>query len=148
MFEKLEETFNLAPVKMKYDEVTDAVMVIDENQEVKGEVSPSEMNEEKDLQFVRDTYKRMIEKSENILDDMISIARSSEHPNAYKTASDIVKTIGDMAGKLEAMYTGGEGVGKKKRGVPKETPQTQNTQVNNNLFVGTTDELMKLIRGE
>ena len=69
---------------------------------------------------------------------MLDVAKASEHPRAYEVVSTIMKTLVDANKDLVSMSE------KKAKDQPKE----ENAQVtNNNLFVGSTADLQKLIKG-
>ena len=58
------------------------------------------MSEEKniktDYDYSRQTYYDLIEKGREGLEDMMEVARSSEHPRAYEVLSGMIKNISDV----------------------------------------------------
>jgi DNA-binding PadR family transcriptional regulator len=101
-----------------------------------------EKNINDDFEYSRATYYELLEKGKESLMDMMEVARSSEHPRAYEVLSNLIKNMADVNDKLMELN-------KKKKDLDKkeETKQVGNT-TNNNLFVGTTADLQKLLRDD
>jgi len=95
---------------------------------------------EDDYDFSRDQYYKLVEKGDEAIDLMLDLARESEHPRAFEVLANMIKTNADIADKLMELQ-------KKKKEVNKEdlrtTPQLGVT--NNNLFIGSTKDLSKMI---
>lgn len=84
------------------------------------------------------TQRRMIEKAEGLLDDLSEIARASEYARNFEVANQLIKTITETT----ALMT---------RGLEKEPTTEANNNTNNiqnNVFVGSSEDLMKIIRGD
>jgi len=92
---------------------------------------------EKDYQYARENFYNVIEKGTHALEDMIEVARASEHPRAYEVVSTIMKTLVDANKDLVQMSDK-----KVEREAKVEKPGT----VNNNLFVGSTADLQKVLK--
>ena len=94
-----------------------------------------------DFEYSRATYYELLEKGKESLMDMMEVARSSEHPRAYEVLSNLIKNMADVNDKLMELN-------KKKKDLDRkeETKQVGNTT--NNLFVGTTTDLQKLLRDD
>lgn len=95
---------------------------------------------EDDYSFSRDQYYKLVEKGEEAIDLMMDLARESEAPRAFEVLATMIKTNAEIADRLMQLQ-------KKKKDVdreePKPTPQLGVT--NNNLFIGSTKDLAKLI---
>lgn len=135
MFSKLEETFDLVPATVELSK-TDVVEV-----EPRPEPTQEDLRDKADRELARETFRRMISKSEDMLESLMQIAAGTEHPRAFEVAANLVKTVTDVASKLEETASKNL-VPQKGKGASTEAPQVQN----NNLFVGSSEELMKLIR--
>ena len=100
-----------------------------------------EKNIKDDFEYSRATYYELLEKGKESLMDMMEVARSSEHPRAYEVLSNLIKNMADVNDKLMELN-------KKKKDIDRkeETKQVGNTT--NNLFVGTTTDLQKLLRDD
>ena len=101
------------------------------------------MSEEKniktDYDYSRQTYYDLIEKGREGLEDMIEVARSSEHPRAYEVLSGMIKNISDVNDRLMDLN-------KKKKDLDKKEEIQKIANTTNNLFVGSTTELQKLLK--
>jgi hypothetical protein len=98
-------------------------------------------NVKSDYDYSRQTYYDLIEKGRESLEDMIEVARQSEHPRAYEVLSGMIKNISDVNDKLMDLN-------KKQKDINKEDdkPQLAN-QTTNNLYLTTTD-LQKMMSSE
>ena len=128
---------------MKKDEIgkslglTPLPEVIPVSQADKPIVAKDEQAAEKDYQYARENFYNVIEKGTHALEDMIEVARASEHPRAYEVVSTIMKTLVDANKDLVQMSDK-----KVEREAKVEKPGT----VNNNLFVGSTADLQKVLK--
>lgn len=94
-----------------------------------------------DYDLARETLRDVITQGRSALDDVISLARSSEHPRSYEVAGQIMKTMSDVAKDLLTL---------KKQKLDLETPKNNNmnpqiAQQNNIVFAGSTEDLIKMI---
>ena len=94
---------------------------------------------EQDYEYSRDTYYDLIEKGRESLELMIEVARESEHPRAFEVLSGMIKGIADVNDKLIDLN-------KKQKDLTKEDKPAETT--NNNLFVGSTTELQRMLLGD
>jgi hypothetical protein len=95
-----------------------------------------------DYDYSRETYYDLIEKGREGLEDMIHVARESEHPRAYEVLAGMLKNIADINDKLMDLN-------KKHKDITqpsKEVKQVEHQQ--NNIFVGSTAELQKMLQKE
>jgi hypothetical protein len=53
-----------------------------------------------DFDFSRETYYDLVEKGREGIDEMMEVAKGSEHPRAYEVLSKLIKDTGDVADKL------------------------------------------------
>ena len=97
----------------------------------------SKTDEENDYSYARDNFYNVIEKGTQALEDMLDVAKASEHPRAYEVVSTLMKTLVDANKDLVSM-----GEKKKKESQPEEGQAV----TNNNLFVGSTSELQQMLK--
>jgi len=96
---------------------------------------------EDDYDFSRDQYYKLVEKGDEAIELMLDLARESEHPRAFEVLANMIKTNADIADKLMELQ-------KKRKDINKENEAAANSQLgvtNNNLFVGSTKDLAKMI---
>jgi len=90
-----------------------------------------------DYEFSRDTYRDLISTGVRSLDVLSELARESEHPRAFEVLSKSIKDIGDTTEKLMALQ-------KIKKDLKEKDDETKRI-TNNNVFVGSTTELQRLL---
>ncbi len=120
MFDNLDEKFNVMPT----NEST--------------EIVKSEPLED-DAAHARETLRQLIDKGNEAIDGILNIAKNSDHPRAYEVAGQLIKTVSDTAKDLLEVQ-------KRKKDLEKEDKPTSKIQTQNNLFVGSTHELMKAMK--
>lgn len=93
-----------------------------------------------DFEYSRATYYELLEKGKESLEDMMEVARSSEHPRAYEVLSNLIKNMADVNDKLMDLN-------KKRKDMDKKEEKLIGGTTNN-LFVGTTSDLQKLLQDD
>ena len=103
---------------------------------------PKENNEdlENDYKYQRENFYNLVEKGTDAIEGILEIARESEHPRTYEVAGNLIKQVAEVTEKL------GELQEKMKR--LKEVPSNAPKNVTNALYVGSTAELQKLLKGK
>lgn len=92
-----------------------------------------------DYEFSRETYRDLINTGVRSLDVLSELARESEHPRAFEVLSTTIKNLGDTTEKLMSLQ-------KSKKELNKEDKEEEQRQVtNNNVFVGSTTDLQRLL---
>tara|TARA_B100000242_G_scaffold292227_1_gene267187 strand:+ start:403 stop:789 length:387 start_codon:yes stop_codon:yes gene_type:complete len=102
---------------------------------------PEEKNVDNDYKYSRDTYYELVEKGKESLELMIEVARESEHPRAFEVLSGMIKNISDVNDRLMDLN-------KKKKDLDKKEEIKNIANTTNNLFVGSTAELQKILKNE
>lgn len=96
-------------------------------------------NVDNDFEFARRTYYDLIVKGSEALEEMMEVARATEHPRAFEVLSGMMKHVADVNGNLLDLHKKKKDYHKQDK--PKEIPQT----TNNNLFVGSTTDLQRML---
>ena len=94
---------------------------------------------EQDLEYARGNYLELIEKGRESLEDLMEIARQSQHPRAFEVVATLIKTITETNDRVVNLQ--------KKAQEILSTPESKAKITNNNLFVGSTSELTRLLGG-
>lgn len=106
------------------------------------EVLPKQISQtthvESDYDFARTNMINVIDKGREALDDMLGVAQMSQQPRAYEVIATLIKTLSDSNKDLLELS-------KKVKELKSDDDQGPKT-VNNNLFVGSTAELQKLLK--
>jgi len=107
------------------------------------EKSKEEANIDDDYEYARNNLKGLIESGKSAMENIVFLAKEGESPRAYEVVGQLIKTLADTNKDLLDL-------GKKAREAKgKDTAQqSQNIVTNNSLFVGSTAELQKLIKGK
>lgn len=92
-----------------------------------------------DYDYTRKNLKEIIEKGSEALDGILELAKESEHPRAYEVVGQIIKNVADVNRQLIDLQKDIKGLKKTETG-PKS--------VTNALFIGSTHELQKLLKGK
>lgn len=99
---------------------------------------------DKDYEYARENMYDVIEKGAAALEELLSVAQQSQHPRAYEVLATTMKTLVDANKELVTLS---------KNKVEEEKLNNDTQQVsskgvtNNNLFVGTTHDLLKVLAG-
>ena len=95
---------------------------------------------ENDYKYQRENFYNLVERGTDAIDGILEIAKESEHPRTYEVAGNLIKQVAEVTEKL------GELQEKMKR--LKEVPNNAPKNVTNALYVGSTAELQKLLKGK
>jgi len=109
----------------------------------KTEVSRGEIvsDTEKDIEFSREKMKELIGQSCEAINTMMALAAESEHPRAFEVLSNMIKDASQMSKDLVALQ-------KTRKEITQEKNAPANNTTNNAIFVGSTTELQKFIKGQ
>ncbi len=122
----------------------DVTDVIVESKESVGIQKPDRLTKddiEKDYEYTRGNLYSIIEKGQEAINGILELAQESEMPRAYEVAGQLIKSVADATDKLMDLQ-------KKLKDVNEEQESKGPTTVNNALFVGSTAELQKLLKGQ
>jgi hypothetical protein len=120
--------------------VEDSPMLSGEEWLGKDGLAEVEANIEADYVYQRETFYTLVEKGSTAIDGILELAKEGEHPRGYEVAGNLIKQVAEVTEKLGDLQE------KMKR--LKEVPDNAPKNVTNALFVGSTAELQKLIKGK
>jgi len=127
--EKLNTIFNISSDIPKQD----SLPVIIQQDDV--------IDSESDYELARNTLREVITKGTSALDDIISLARSSEHPRGFEVAGQLMKTMSEVSKDLLQLH-------KQKQEIDKPTANVMQQSIgqqNNIVFAGSTQDLLQMI---
>lgn len=116
----ISQALDLAPI-----EVVEAEKIKVENDEIKT-----------DFEYARGNLINIIEKGNEALDGILDVAGMSQHPRSFEVAATIINSLAAANKDLLELSK------RRKELEGEKSPTT----INNNLFVGSTAELQKLIK--
>ena len=122
----VEEVLNDDPIKDIVNKKETRLNVISDDQDINT-----------DYTYARENYYNLMEKGHEALDELLEIAKSTEHARHFEVASQLIKNLGDTNEKLMNHQ-------KTKKEVLRDKNAQGPTSVNNNLYVGSTADLLKM----
>lgn len=105
------------------------------------EMSKEDKEAEEDFYLARENTKRLLDKADQALEGILRIADASEAARAYEVASTLINNIKELNSGLLKLHE------QRRQLVPVSEPEKPATTniTNNNVFVGTTQELLDLL---
>ena len=101
-------------------------------------------NKDNDFQYARENLYDIIEKGRDAMEELLEIAKAEESPRAFEVFGQLLKNMTDTQSTLMELHQ------KKQKlendGERQEVNKAQN--VTNALFVGSTADLLKLVKRE
>ena len=95
---------------------------------------------ESDYEYQRQNFYNLVEKGTDAIEGILELAKESEHPRTYEVAGNLIKQVAEVTEKLGDLQ--------EKMKKLKEVPDNAPKNVTNALFVGSTAELQKMIKGD
>jgi tetrahydromethanopterin S-methyltransferase subunit A len=95
----------------------------------------------KDYEASRRALRDIVSKGNNAIDDILEIARESEHPRAFEVAATMIKNVAEVNEKLINLQ-------KQMKDITGAKNQAQLNVGKAAIFVGSTAELSKMIKNE
>ena len=99
-----------------------------------------EQDVDNDYKYQRENFYQLVERGQDAIEGILDLAKEGEHPRAYEVAGNLIKQIADVTEKLGDLQI----KMKKTKEVPNQAPKN----VTNALFVGSTAELQKMLKGK
>ena len=95
---------------------------------------------ENDYKYQRENFYNLVERGTDAIDGILELAKEGEHPRAYEVAGNLIKQVAEVTEKLGDLQ--------EKMRKLKEVPNNAPKNVTNALFVGSTAELQKMLKGK
>ena len=129
-FDALDETFDIAPTEVAPVQKVKPIIERDRD-----------LDTQKDYTYARSQLYNIVEKMQEALDGAMEVAQQSEHPRAFEVVFNGARHAADTVEKLTDLQ-------KKMNDLDKEDakPAVAGPSVQNNMFVGSTAELMKMLK--
>lgn len=128
-FKELNDTFD---IEVQSEVISTAI-------EPKKEERVEKSDIKKDYEYSRATLTSLVDKGQEAIDNILELARETDSPRAYEVVGQLIKTVTDSAERLMDVQ-------KKLKDLEQE--KTASTVTNNALFVGTTNEVLTLLKNE
>jgi hypothetical protein len=95
---------------------------------------------ENDYKYQRENFYGLVERGQDAIEGILELAKEGEHPRAYEVAGNLIKQVAEVTEKLGDLQ--------EKMRKLKEVPNSAPKNVTNALFVGSTAELQKMLKGK
>ena len=119
--EKLSDILDIEPIEISSESVP--VLITDPIQD--------------DASFARKNIRELIGKGNDAMDNLLHVAKESEHPRAYEVAANMLKNLAEMNKDLLEIQ-------QRKRDL--EPKQSNDVNINKAVFIGSTEDLIKMIK--
>jgi len=94
-----------------------------------------------DYQRVRKQFYDLAEQGDEAIELMLELARESEHPRAFEVLGQLIKNNAEIGEKILKLH-------KSKKDQDKDETLALTRDPTNNVFIGSTAELQKMLRDE
>jgi uncharacterized protein involved in exopolysaccharide biosynthesis len=121
----LSEIFDIEPTKKLVEEMP---VVVSTNNDV-----------ETDFNIARTNINSLLQKGNVAVDNLLNVAKETEHPRAYEVVANLIKTMADLNKDLLDIQ-------KKRKELNNNKPTSEKTVIDKAVFIGSTTEMVKLIR--
>lgn len=101
----------------------------------------SKVDMDADYEYARNNFHLLIEKGNTAIEGILSLAREAENPRSYEVAGQLIKTVSDVTQDLMRLQ-------KNMKELKKVDKEDAPKNVTNALFIGSTAELQKLMKGD
>ena len=142
-FEDLDKKFNTKEVtkaleeNLKKTQEERQLPAVDMSEEDKEALLRKQ--QEEDLQYARSMLKQAEAYNAEAIEGILHIARNSDQPRAYEVAGGLIKNLQDNAKDMLDVH-------EKQKRITADDPKARNIKTQNNLFVGSTKDLLKAIK--
>jgi len=120
------------PVKQELKKATTKKVVL--------KPSTNEDDIDNDYKYQRENFYNLVERGQDAIEGILEIAKESDHPRTYEVAGNLIKQVAEVTEKLGDLQ--------EKMRKLKEVPNSAPKSVTNALFVGSTAELQKMLKGK
>lgn len=101
------------------------------------------VDQQADYALARKTFRALIDKGNNAIEDLTDLAKQSESPRAYEVLSTLMKTVADTTKDLYDLQKKTKDLNKEDKSRPQDE---QRINVEKAVFVGSTAELLKQVK--
>jgi len=127
----------MSKVDQKLDDLLDIQGEIVQAEKNLPSITSNDQDKGNDYKYSREIFYGLVERGQDAIEGILDIAKESEHPRVYEVAGQLIKTVGETTEKLIDLQA-------KMKELDKDNNMPDKVQ--NNLFVGSSAELQKLLR--
>ena len=130
----LSEVVDITPIGEEKKEKLPTVTTNYNEPDIKQDLTDAYQQSKENLQ-------EFIDHGKDALEELIQIAKAGQHPRAFEVYSGLLKNLVDANKELLATQ-------KQMRDMDPKAKETTNTNIDKAIFVGSTSELSKLLKGK
>ena len=127
----------MSKVDQKLDDLLDIQGEIVQAEKNLPSITSNDQDKGNDYKYSREIFYGLVERGQDAIEGILDIAKESEHPRVYEVAGQLIKTVGETTEKLIDLQA-------KMKELDKDNSMPDKVQ--NNLFVGSSAELQKLLK--
>lgn len=128
----IDDALNLTPYQQETEENVPAIP----------QDTSLDANQTADFEDARDNLHNVLTKSSAAMDDLLAYAQQAQHPRAYEVLNQMMRTVADISGALTDLHLKAAKLEVEKA---KTGTSINNRTVNNNMFIGTTADIQKML---
>ena len=130
----LSEIFDVMPIEDSKKEKLPAVSVKYNNPDLKQDLTDAYQQSKENLQGI-------IDQGQEAMEEILNIAKAGQHPRAFEVYGGLLKNMVDANKELLSIQ-------KQMREMDEDKKKQSGTNIDKAIFVGSTAELNKLIKGK
>ena len=127
----------MSKVDQKLDDLLDIQGEIVQAEKNLPSIISNDQDKGNDYKYSREIFYGLVERGQDAIEGILDIAKESEHPRVYEVARQLIKTLGETTEKLIDLQA-------KMKELDKDNSMPDKVQ--NNLFVGSSAELQKILK--
>lgn len=104
------------------------------------EVVVQKEDQDKDYTTVRENLKEIVKRGTEAIDGIMLVAAETQSPRAYEVVATLIKSVADANKDLLGLH-------KQMKELKKIEVQGDTSITNNSIFVGSTSDLQKMLKG-
>jgi hypothetical protein len=132
---KIADVFDVTPTPVKEEKKLSTGVIVNYNEpDMKQDLTDAYQQSKENLQGI-------IDQGKEAMDEILQIAKVGQHPRAFEVYGTILKNMVDANKELLAIQ-------KQMREMEGIKKETNNTTIDKAIFVGSTSELSKLLKGK
>ena len=132
----MENIFDITPKQESFSLVTKPEIIENKPKSDSLDVDLTDAYEQS-----KNNLQEIIDQGKEAMNDILQIAKASEHPRAFEVFGTLLKNVTDANKELIAMQ-------KQMREISGVKKESNSTNIDKAIFVGTTAELSKLLKGK
>lgn len=136
-YDNLDDVFNISS-EIISSQKEEKIENVPKEKIIENKITISDVR--KDYEYARGNMYSIIEKGQEALNGILELAQETESPRAYEVVGQLIKNVSDSTEKLIELQ-------KKLKDLEEIKTSSGPTSVTNALFVGSTTELSKLLKG-